>query len=413
MDHSYGDEGWTSAIGPMLHPSALPQVHARRRACDRCRSYKLRCEKDTSPTGYTGDCKRCSKAHAICKVSPSLQMGRPRVTKPASPPHSPTPTPGGTCSPLNTNLVDIAAAMNSASDESQNGARGQDYGPDACMVSAAAQSFYQDFTAGTYATPDFAAGIFAAPVTPAQNASYQPKAECPLTPQQPNIALDALTTLNELLLKQRGKPNNQGHSDMNASIQSPSHFFPEPTPHTPIERPAASIGHVLKDSQRFLDILQHYLDPTTSSTYSNTNCSSLFFEDVSPYLHPPATEKRASLDLYIALLLLSSFTCLNRLHRSLTTDPQKSLRQELPTSLQSSNLLIASIDLDGFKLNQEQHSQLQIKILLQVSTDMLQRVRQGMKTLFVEAQDGEQGVLPAMWELVLRQDQMERDQSGE
>ena len=46
----------------------------RRSACDRCRSHKLRCDRDTLQT----DCRRCLKASAKCLTGTALKSGRPQ-----------------------------------------------------------------------------------------------------------------------------------------------------------------------------------------------------------------------------------------------------------------------------------------------------------------------------------------------
>jgi hypothetical protein len=41
---------------------------SRRSACDRCRSYKLRCERSSLDAG-TGDCERCIRSSASCTTT--------------------------------------------------------------------------------------------------------------------------------------------------------------------------------------------------------------------------------------------------------------------------------------------------------------------------------------------------------
>ncbi|KAJ5764365.1 hypothetical protein N7533_003046 [Penicillium manginii] len=45
----------------------------RRSACDRCRRHKLRCER-----GHAVQCRRCEKINAECLTSPALRSGRPQ-----------------------------------------------------------------------------------------------------------------------------------------------------------------------------------------------------------------------------------------------------------------------------------------------------------------------------------------------
>lgn len=45
-------------------------------ACDRCRSYKLKCPKDKTSTS-TDACERCLRAKVRCNFSPRARTGRP------------------------------------------------------------------------------------------------------------------------------------------------------------------------------------------------------------------------------------------------------------------------------------------------------------------------------------------------
>lgn len=63
--------------------------------------------------------------------------------------------------------------------------------------------------------------------------------------------------------------------------------------------------------------------------------------------------------------------------------------------------VIPSIDLDGFGL--ERHFELQIKVLFEVATDMLDRVERSMEKVSAGCGSGN-SLLPLLFEIVLKQD---------
>lgn len=50
----------------MPNPSTSANPRSRRSACDRCRAYKLRCQRDERPNE---PCDRCLKAHLVCTTT--------------------------------------------------------------------------------------------------------------------------------------------------------------------------------------------------------------------------------------------------------------------------------------------------------------------------------------------------------
>ena len=78
--------------GKTIRVSQDQDEQARRHACDRCRAYKVRCERQSPTAGGTHTCKRCMKARVECCTSPSLRMGRPRISTGTSTPNGDTLT---------------------------------------------------------------------------------------------------------------------------------------------------------------------------------------------------------------------------------------------------------------------------------------------------------------------------------
>ena len=73
---------------------------------------------------------------------------------------------------------------------------------------------------------------------------------------------------------------------------------------------------------------------------------------------------------------------------------------------------IPSIDLDGFGL--ERHFELQIKVLFEVAADMLDRVERLMeKVASVGCGNGDESLLPLLFQTVLKQDASLEDDSDD
>ncbi|KAK0710754.1 hypothetical protein B0H67DRAFT_583356 [Lasiosphaeris hirsuta] len=90
--------------------------HSRRSACDRCRTNKLRCQRDERPGR---PCERCAKAHLACTTTfqptptptptptttPSVNMPPPSLSAVTSPPRRKTPENGTRHPPLCSSLA--------------------------------------------------------------------------------------------------------------------------------------------------------------------------------------------------------------------------------------------------------------------------------------------------------------------
>lgn len=79
----------------------------RRSACDRCRRHKLRCER-----GHAVQCRRCEKINAECLTSPALRSGRPQHLSDAGDSHIQSPNghgePSSVTPTLDANLLPLA-----------------------------------------------------------------------------------------------------------------------------------------------------------------------------------------------------------------------------------------------------------------------------------------------------------------
>ena len=60
----------------VANPSTCSAVRSRRSACDRCRAYKLRCQRDEQPNE---PCDRCLKAHLVCTTTFDQSSQRPSL----------------------------------------------------------------------------------------------------------------------------------------------------------------------------------------------------------------------------------------------------------------------------------------------------------------------------------------------
>lgn len=58
----------------VANPSTGSTARSRRSACDRCRAYKLRCQRDEQPNE---PCDRCLKAHLVCTTTFDQASQRP------------------------------------------------------------------------------------------------------------------------------------------------------------------------------------------------------------------------------------------------------------------------------------------------------------------------------------------------
>ena len=407
------------------------EEQSRRFACDRCRGQKLRCERRCSTENRS--CKRCLKARVRCVTSPPRRMGRPRQDTIARRPTISDPihefdvllnTKNAAGAVNNSfNLHAVTAPVESSSvtpvrgldhDTEKNRELEQTYTPidfsfdlQQMLVDSPTLTGYQDYLHGNDLSP---------------------------IPSSEDIKDDCLQKLFRLqsdLFKQLGRIQS-------GEIESCLSLSPSPTNSTSkvagtasnlhgVQDPKFPIGRMLDNSQEFLRILKEFLrsysgqsssisrcsstdsscsdyDRERTSTTYNDLCSNHSMNDASSssasrtisYGHssshslPPYSEftplindstNKAGflrLDFPSILAILSCYICLVRIHRVVFTQIHR-LLLAFPAMHIEPRPIFPSLELGGFHL--EGNRDLQIKIFLQVSGDMLDRIDTAVRML--------------------------------
>lgn len=432
----------------------------RRFACDRCRGQKLRCERRPANGvgGGIDNCKRCVKAKVRCITSPPLRMGRPRQHNASS-----SSVISGS------HAQDLETFLSSTGDtptRSDNGFDGQDADLPAVI------------------NPDHNPGGASANESQPEDDpidfmfdSHQGRANASLfsehhfhddrtgpTPPQPSPdlkedALQKLSALSGRVFRQLCRRGSGQLDDcLSSSITTLSSDGTDGLKYP--------IGDLLDSSQQFLEILKHFLHPTsnhvsshsglfpldvsyqdceldnlgltpsnrrsTTSLLANSDSlSQLFPTDAYPgdsslfADFPPLTNSPIGpnglpyLDFPTILAILTVYVSLVRIYRKVFTHIHSSL---LTSSSPSADLppFLPGLQLGGFQL--DGHRNLQIKILMQVSVEMLDRIEEAVRSLadgkFVGTEGVDDGPVPekekclfgSVLEMVVRQ---EMEEAGE
>lgn len=408
-------------------PFRGPEEQSRRYACDRCRGQKLRCERRASG-GTNTTCKRCAKARAQCITSPSVRMGRPRRhTSPSTanlPPFtgldfdiSPSTDSTNHGLPVNYDTQSMGVPSNMAAPPSDHG-QGHDpdgeseiqAGDDAFQFSFDSKHMlvdglefhnYQDFYGKAEASQAFSATDL--------------REEC----------LQKLSDLTSNLFKQLSRVSSGKLSDpsvLSSTSSSSSPTKPSERGFSPTASPGSRypIGDMLDGSQKFLEVLKYfvhspppstrssllsYASPSSFSDYegevlspnhrrpsskstaapTSTSLSHIYTPSFSPFndFNTPAHITPISTgllrpDFPTILATLSCYVVLVRIYRTVFTHIYMSLLAGSSMVAESPPIL-PGLQLDGFQL--EQHRNLQVAVLLQVSMDMMDQIEMATKSL--------------------------------
>ena len=247
--------------------------------------------------------------------------------------------------------------------------------------------------------------------------------------------LRMLSSLNEDLLQQVYTMNSEDSLDEELDASSPREQHHRNT--------GPDFQTIFKNSQRFLDIMQPFLLPvesrsgtnipaassaSTSTAYSrsslsspadvcvpplnlgisaSSNGNSASVKPIMEYSLWDPTRKTADdvlrPDFPTAMSFMSCLCSLSRIYRIMISRIERSLLSSLSSNPQLRQLL-PSVNLGGFSI--EHHHELQIKLLLQVSSDMLERVESTVHRLLVGRDGG--GLFPAsLFQLLLQQEALE------
>ena len=424
MDWSNPSEAALTGCNP--YSSQDLEDHTRRHACERCRSYKLRCERQSAMIDTDAECRRCLKARVRCITYPRLKMGRPRVISNVSSFTASDRQLTNYGTPTLTNDTHSTPETSFDIMEKDFNEQHQEFLTSGWLLEDTPQIPEQDQELGM----PMRDSLPARSQMDKDDDGSSPFA----TVQQREEYLGNLSRLSEELLKRLYAINDEDSLKCSPLIRSTA-----TTASVPLQcsqkPPMISIGQVLRDSQQFLDLLQPFfpaspslaesaIDELSHPTLTGKIASSIrnkssqstepfaIFDSIStnnsslPGL-VEATQTLADaqnqprLNVPTAMTLMSCFGCLTRIYGLIFTRLETALLRS-PSPGVGLDSVIPSIDLDGFGL--ERHFELQIKVLFEVATDMLDRVERSMEKVSAGCGNGGNSLLPLLFEIVLKQD---------
>ena len=220
---------------------------SRRHACNRCRSYKVRCERQLT------ECRACIKARVPCTTSMSAKMGRPRsnLIKSTTTTVSQTNTATDPLSPFSYDILDkdLAAQL--------------DYNESDIFSSWPAD----DRTLVSLDTPAILDNSSSSDLPTSMSDDTTRDTE---TTRYRDDYLHNLSELNKDLLRQlhylsqsddsRGQRAESPHRTPSSPFINPQHNRMD------LESPTISIGSILQNSERLLKILRPLLSPSSTSS---------------------------------------------------------------------------------------------------------------------------------------------------
>ena len=419
--------GETAFTGCNPYSSQDLEDRTRRHACERCRSYKLRCERQSAMIDTDADCRRCLKARVRCITYPRLRMGRPRVISNVSSFTASDQQLTNCGTPTLTNDTHSTPETSFDIMEKDFNEQHQDYLTSGWLLEDTSQ----------FSEHDQELGMPINDSSPARSQMHKDgDGPSPFaTVQQREEYLGNLSRLSEVLLKRLYTINDEDAWKCSPLRRSTATTASVP-PQCSQKPPMISIGQVLRHSQEFLDLLQPFFPassslaeyaidelsyPTlngksTSSLRNRSSCQSTetsgVFDSISTNNSslsglveatqtPTDAQNQPRLNVPTAMTLMSCFGCLTRVYGLIFTRLETALMHS-PSQGVGLDSVIPSIDLDGFGL--ERHFELQIKVLFEVATDMLDRVERSMEKVSTGCGNGGNSSLPLLFEIVLKQD---------
>ena len=258
MDWSNPSESAFTGCKP--YSSQDPEDRTRRHACERCRSSKLRCERQSAVIDDDADCRRCLKAQARCITYPRLKMGRPRLNSKVF--SSTTSNQQLTNCGTPTLINDTHSTSETSFDimEEDFSEQHQDFSTSDWLADDTLQFPGQDQELGMPMTES----------SPARSQVHKDD-DGPFpfaTVQQREEHLRNLSKLSEELLQRLYAIDDEDSLECSPLIRSTT-----TTASVPLEcsqkSPMISIGQVLRDSQQFLDLLHpSFPSPPSSAEFA-------------------------------------------------------------------------------------------------------------------------------------------------
>ena len=364
-------------------------------------------------------------------------MGRPRITSGASTSAAPKPSHRAvtTCSNTPTLVDDAQSHSNLNFDLLDKGIGGRD-------GNASLSAWLADNS------PDFSLqtdSMFTEPFAQ-ENSSHSNLTDTleavPLRSLREKY-LHTLSALNEDLLKQVYAMNSEESPNMATTLSGSTDQQQESVDS---DSQNNLVGKILSNSQRFLDIMQPFLvssqtQPATAPLFApnpftfgshglslqasplTTDARTLDFEEAFTSADPLRARTLSMADFSIstptrqssgdvlrpdfptAMTFMSCFCSLNRIYRIMFSRIESALMNSNSSGAQL-RAILPSVNLDGFGI--EQHHELQINVLLQVSTDMLDRMESTIELLLV-GREG-RGLFPAsLFQLLMQQEALGDD----
>ena len=304
MDWSRLSEG--SFTGCSSYSSQDLEDRTRRQACERCRSYKLRCERQSGIIYTDAECKRCLRARVRCITHPRLRMGRPRAVSNGSSFTASDRQLTNCGTPTLTDDTHPTSEMSFDMMEKDFNEQSQDFMSSGWLVEDTHQFSEQDQEQGVPMN-DFIP-------TRAQTHEDDDGSSPFAIVQQREEYLGNLSRLSEELLKRLYATDDEDSLKCSPLIQSTATMASVPLQCSQ-KSPIISIGQLLRDSQQFLDLLQPFLP----SSPSLAECA------IDVFCHPTLTGKSTSslpntANQSIETLALFDSTSTHRITNRISTD---------------------------------------------------------------------------------------------
>lgn len=224
--------------------------------------------------------------------------------------------------------------------------------------------------------------------------------------------IQKLSELSSALLKELGQLDS-GKTASTTSTWSSGWKVPDP-----MKKPKSQthdIGKMLHSSEKFLEILQHFVRYESSHS-SASNAASLDASDSEHHheglFNPPrpawslspnsstASTSHLCPDMTTTLAILTCYTCLIRIYGGVFSHIHNSLLA-YPSAREDSLPMLPGLQLDGFELGS--HRNLQIQVLTQVSSHMISQIEKRLEDVGISS--GEGSVCAGLLDIVVRQDE--------
>ncbi|KIX06662.1 uncharacterized protein Z518_04638 [Rhinocladiella mackenziei CBS 650.93] len=326
----------------------------RRSACDRCRSQKIRCERGSDPF----QCRRCVKANVECVTGVALKSGRPlqlygtQMSQPSlvQETYQESPANLNNQQPLPDFPTPPVTAFDTPFEANPNPSDGDiDM---QLLVSPFGFNCFDDMWTNNLERHTTAANL----IQPATDPRTSQNDDRPPPPSALNLRNECWKKLADLHVQVLGD------LEIVKACTTADKCTTSTANHGSDQTHNFLVGRMLDHSAALLDIL-NYFEPAPTDTPPVSNDARSRITQASP--------KRPRCDVPTMFSLLSCYTCLVRVYRTIFSSIQDSM-PVLMNSPKPVPQLFPGMNLGGFQL--ESRIDLQVQILIQVSEDMMAKI---------------------------------------